>query len=1138
MSTGADIRPAGTAGDVRALSGPGHEILAKMVRPWLRRAVQYDRVSSYYSPRSLLTLLDELATIWKGRGVVRLVLGFHESGEFRPLLERKVPIEAEVRRAVADALRGNSGELGGLLQARRAALVPTLRRLLQTRALHVRLVTPRVNLEYFRAKGEWPHPEVGTFHSKFAIIHLGLDRSRQGRRSLGGYVAPVRPRTGRRVRFVTLTGSFNESEAAYGHNTEDAVLHRSWERHEEDVAVYFERRFEELWANAATDVVTMPFTNEFTESLQMSVEQARPTWLSWGPFAKAISSSPFYGSLALPNLGLLPHQQRVFHNTLSRWPVRELLADEVGLGKTVEAGAIIQYLLTHGGVRRVLILTPASLKVQWQQELRRHFGLDFWLFDPGQGACLRGPESSQTRLTADCDLTIASWHWARLQAAGGPAKILQEFKPDLLVVDEAHHARLRDLGRGGLESTLLYDLVNTLGSKTPHLLLLTATPFQTSHLDYYSLLSLLRMPTWFKLQELNRFARWTSGDLADDFDWRVRQVRAVRLTAEELAMLSYPRKEEIGAIPPDSSTKSFEDYLESHTPLSKDEVLAVHPTTLFTSRNTRESLKSQGYGFPEAHLLGADVPVNEAQEKWLQELDVYFRDWLCSVESHCASQTAVGRMRSLMRQRAVSSLAAARDSLENRRARLRTFLTTGEPDSLSGPLGPEFDPQLNDEEDSDPGFHGTKSGGSEAKAREQAARLEIARIDLLLQKHEEAFKSQGTEMDPKLVRIKVLVEEHLAAGRKVLVFSRFTSTTRAVVDALLELDGLKGLGRFEGQLAGIYVREGETQRWKECSREEVEDALKTSKIHVLVCSDAASEGLNLHAASVVINVDVPWNPSRLLQRFGRVDRLGQRAPEVFLINAYYPNSIEERMYRVLEGRRMDFVSVLGQVPEIISDQQERWLQTFTGGARGSSLTEADVTEARKRNDRLQFKHLTLASRAEPPSRTLELLESFIESIEPGRHGRKSRLEVVDMTREVLSVDPLNEHFVSWANEAWTRFETTRKARGRKARVLLLQSTFGKSLGLGLQTSGGLYPLVSKHWPAVFQFIFSGTPIPLGKLTRFAADDLKGVENYIMVEEDWIRPRHEFMRCLYNEIPPTPALELASVRSIGQSVRVS
>jgi len=102
------------------------------------------------------------------------------------------------------------------------------------------------------------------------------------------------------------------------------------------------------------------------------------------------------------------------------------------------------------------------------------------------------------------------------------------------------------------------------------------------------------------------------------------------------------------------------------------------------------------------------------------------------------------------------------------------------------------------------------------------------------------------------------------------------------------------------------------------------------EIDVIVCSDAASEGLNLQSASAVINVDIPWNPARVVQRIGRVDRLGQLSSSVIIYNLVYFGSIEERMYRVLDGRQTEAIRYLGEHPELLSTEESREMYQVFG----------------------------------------------------------------------------------------------------------------------------------------------------------------------------------------------------------------
>ena len=115
----------------------------------------------------------------------------------------------------------------------------------------------------------------------------------------------------------------------------------------------------------------------------------------------------------------------------------------------------------------------------------------------------------------------------------------------------------------------------------------------------------------------------------------------------------------------------------------------------------------------------------------------------------------------------------------------------------------------------------------------------------------------------------------------------------------------------------------------------------------MVCSDAAREGLNLQSASVVINVDMPWNPARVEQRIGRVDRLGQRAAEVIIRNVWYPESIEAEMYRRLFKRGETYKLVVGPAQEIISDALRRALDEDLSGQRLIDLVEEALREVEK-----------------------------------------------------------------------------------------------------------------------------------------------------------------------------------------------
>ena len=180
-----------------------------------------------------------------------------------------------------------------------------------------------------------------------------------------------------------------------------------------------------------------------------------------------------------------------------------------------------------------------------------------------------------------------------------------------------------------------------------------------------------------------------------------------------------------------------------------------------------------------------------------------------------------------------------------------------------------------------------------------------------------------------------LAKKSLGENDKVLVFSRYTDT----IDALLEEFNLLGLnkqykyGIYTGAKSCIVSGEKEMP----CDKNDLKRELFSGEIRIVFCSDAASEGLNLQAARILINVDVPWTPARLEQRVGRIARLGQIADEVVIYNVWYPNSIEARMYNRIQKRHESSSIAIGEFPDVVakkiraavmdgSDDDKTWLK--------------------------------------------------------------------------------------------------------------------------------------------------------------------------------------------------------------------
>lgn len=1114
--------------------------MQSMLKPLFEKSDQYDRVTSYYSPYSLAVMLRELANIWKRGGTARLIIGFHERMDITPSLKNDVDVRDEIKRAVKRSMLGDVDNLLEILSKGPKAIQDILRELLDQRALHVKLVTPRHNLEYYRLHGEWPSHEPATFHSKFMIFHHGDEEgsspieyiSRLFRRwRKQQYYQPSSHRQSRGERFSVVTCSMNESVRAYTRNIEDAVLHRSWKQGEMKVAEYFLDRFEHLWLDHCENVVTMPFTEEFSQVLQKVKERSSIDYFKWEDFAVIIRDSVVYHGITFPRVGLLPHQLGVYSQALSRWPVRALLADEVGLGKTIEAGSIIDYLLEHGGVSKVLVLTPASLRKQWQSELRCLFGLGFWVYDPSTGVLRK--DSIERHVGTDplgnsgeINKIILSWHWARIGADNDQLRIKEADMPDLLVVDEAHHARLHE-SASGQSQTQLFTLLKRMQEHIPHVLLLSATPFQTDILDYYSLLDILGVPKGFK-DELRRYSQWARGTIVDRRANKVEQLRSLHKYTLAYGLQSHEHLFNELDIDRMADTLTYETLLDELGGLSRELVISGHPATFMSIRNYRTSLKEIGYEFPKSEIQSPSIPITEEQQDTFQSIELHIREFLGLPEKVRNPGGHLGLVRSLYRQRMVSSIRAAYDTLTARKRKLRAFMKRSEPSLLQPDATDEFDSVNNDEADSLPSMSYDFEDDMILAAMLQKAETELHNIDRLLSMLRSRFFAEEAISDPKMSVLKKTVEEHLSQGRKILVFSRFTSTTSAVVQVLEGLVESVGMGRFDGDHCGYYRRDAQKLDFVDCSREEIVRHLKDGRIRVLVCSDAASEGLNLHSASVAINVDVPWNPSRVLQRFGRVDRLGQKAKYVHLANMYYPDSIEERMYSVLEDRRTDFRAVLGEVPEIMSKRQKKVIRAL--GAGRDPLINLTLAEIENERKAYQNNHM-LVGRSSLDSQKLAVHKLYHALLSALRSATSTTGPVLNSGGDLImtvngnriSFDPFDESFVGLGHADFSAFETQHKEAGPIGSVHAITSS-DSPLFLVLVLNDELIPLPSNCWEKLFDFIFRGIAVDIAGLERFALNNLDGVLSYMKKMESWIWPNHERLASLSSAQVPIPELD--------------
>ncbi len=623
-----------------------------------------------------------------------------------------------------------------------------------------------------------------------------------------------------------------------------------------------------------------------------------------------------------------PHQVRIVREVVRRFPERFLLADEVGLGKTVEAGLILRSLLLAGRVRRCLILVPRSVLRQWQEELYEKFSLNIPSYE-GQGfrdyfgevpAPAGNPWNAYPVLLASSQLAKRRDRMMEVLAA----------EPwDLVIIDEAHHARRKEFRTEAYRPNRLLSLLEGdgttrgLAERTRGLLLLTATPLQIHPVEVYDLIRQLQPPALWSASErlfLRFFEELRKARTGDPVDWKfvLRMARDALdgVSADELMgpgvrarvgpvdwdrireLLEGRRPpEEAAALPPEARAVLIEACRRA-SPLARQ---------MF--RTTREQLRR----YRERGILADPVPVRDPQPCWIalshEEWELYRRveDYVSDFyQRYEGERRGLGFIMTVYRRRLTSSFAALARSLERRRAYLLDL------------RGPAFGITDEDAEDDDLG----QDVVEDLEAEVQEGRLppgvrrlleaELRELERLL----DDVRRVGD--DSKFQRLVEDLGALLAKRDRAAVFTHYTDTMDALRDRLVAVYGRR--------LACYSGRGGERwngSQWVAVRKEEVKDAFRRGEVQVLLCTDAASEGLNLQTCGVLINYDMPWNPMRVEQRIGRFDRIGQVHPDVwirhyFLTGPSGERTVEARVYEAL-GDRIDwFRTIVGELQPILS----------------------------------------------------------------------------------------------------------------------------------------------------------------------------------------------------------------------------
>ena len=508
----------------------------------------------------------------------------------------------------------------------------------------------------------------------------------------------------------------------------------------------------------------------------------------------------------------LPHQiTAVYGEMLARQPLRFLLADDPGAGKTIMAGLFIKELIIRGDLKRCLICCPGNLVDQWQDELWQRFQLDFKII------------SNQTFEDSRSGNPFTEYPLVlgRLDHLSRNPDImarLEQTEWDLIVVDEAHKMSAHFFG-DEIKETKRYKLGKLLGSpaRTRHFLLMTATPHNGKEEDFQLFLALLD---------------------SDRFEGRFRD----------------------GVHTVDTS-----DLMRR---LIKEQLVKFDGKPLFPER--RAYTVTYKLSDPEARLYAG---VTEYVREEMNRAD-RLKD-----EGEGRRGNRVGFALTILQRRLASSPEAIYQSLKRRREKLENRLR--EEQLIKRGKSVHFEDALNLPEFSDEEIEDFEDGTNaeiealEDEVLEQASTARTiqelkAEIEILEQLEKLANTVRQRKCDKKWEELSNLLQntpemyDEQRNRRKLIIFTEHKDTVNYISDRIRAL-----MGRPES----VVVIKGGMGR--EERRKVQEQFTQDKDVQVLVATDAAGEGINLQRAHLLINYDLPWNPNRLEQRFGRIHRIGQ-----------------------------------------------------------------------------------------------------------------------------------------------------------------------------------------------------------------------------------------------------------------------
>lgn len=835
----------------------------------LRDAKNYDRIAGYFCS-SILEIAGE--TIEAVCGTVRVVCSSNLSKE-----DVDIACHAQKMRqewcAYAPEEKYTSEESIGRLAR--------LHRLLSSGKLQVRVI---------------PDSVYGLMHGKAGVITYN---------------------DGRKTSFL---GSINETKRAFRLNYE-----MIWEDDSAEAVTWVQEEFDFFWHNPyAVDLCN--FVVEDIGRIAKRYVVPLKEWREHAEIPIAAAEEPVFRK----EFGLWEHQkyfvEQVFREHQTNGGARFLLADQVGLGKTIQLAMAVKLIALLDDAP-ILIIVPKTLVFQWQDEMVSLLDMpsavwtghgwqdekDYFYLGNGQRSILQCPRR----------IGIISQGLVARRTKG--AKYLLQKHYACVVLDEAHRARRRntdkDADKHRAVPNFLLQFINEISSKTKSLLLATATPVQINTIEVFDLVNALGISTpkvmgdpyseWHRHPQhmLDMVCGKISPPKSEIAMWDIlRNPLPARGSSNRITRLrnALGVGDDIFVLLPGvygEARYSIQDKIRELY-MTDEFVQNYNPYIRHIIRRTRKYLEStinKKTGTPYLKkitvLLYAEKTLDALPLEGNMHQAYERAQEFCALLS--ARVKAGGFMSTLLLKRIGSTMLAGEKTAK------RMLAWTEEGRQI---LADEFDTFF---EENDP---------DEAGAYGEVKKLTKDETELLRRLVKILAKNKNK--DPKYQRVMEILtkgvrdDETPWKERGCIIFSQYFDSAKHLTETLSTDIPETVIGLYAGgDQSGCYV----DGVFHKLLKDDIKAKVKEHKMKILVGTDAASEGLNLRTLSTLINLDLPWNPTRLEQRKGRIQRIGQVSDAVYIYNLRYKDSVEDKVHKVLSQRLNDIYDMFGQIPDTLED---------------------------------------------------------------------------------------------------------------------------------------------------------------------------------------------------------------------------